>query len=162
MRDLDTRYILDSTAFYAGLHFKGIEILTTPEVISEIKHLKRIYEILDILILNSTIKVLKPSDHYINKARDLAMKSNELDKLSATDISIIALALELNYEVITDDYAITNILKKNSMKVNNLIYKMRKVGKWIRYCKYCKTSYNNTNICQCCGNRLSRKLIADI
>jgi UPF0271 protein len=155
------RYILDSTAFYAGLHLQAIEIFTTEEVIKEVKHIKSKYNILETLIQTSSLKIINPSEPYIAKAKELAMQSNELDKLSMADLSIIALALELNYEVITDDYAITNILKRNNIKVINLYNKIRKVGKWIKYCKYCNIDYSNDNICERCGNKLSRKLISE-
>ncbi len=161
MKGSAIRYILDSTAFYAGLHLQGIEIFTTDEVIKEVKHIKSKYNILEVLIQASSLKIINPSEYYIAKAKELAMKSNELDKLSIADLSIIALALELNCEVITDDYAITNILKRNNIKVINLFNKMRKVGKWVKYCKYCNINYSNTNICEHCGNKLSRKLISE-
>ncbi|GIU70936.1 MAG: DNA-binding protein [Candidatus Nitrosocaldaceae archaeon] len=161
MQNSATKYIADATAFYAGLVFKDVIVYTTPQVIDEVKHIKKGYALIDTLIDAGIINIIEPEDDYLGKAKELAEKSGELDKLSDADLSIIALALALRYEVITDDYAIINILKQNGIKVKNIINKrFKKVGRWIKYCKGCNVSYKDGNICKICGNKLVRKLVS--
>lgn len=160
MQNSATRYIADATAFYAGLPFKDVIIFTTPEVIEEVRHIKKDYMLINTLINAGIIDIIKPSPANMQRAKRLAEKSGDIDKLSKADLSIIAIALELGYEVITDDYAIINVLRSNNMKVRGISTKMRKVGRWIRYCKGCKVTYSTGNICSRCGNKLSRKLVS--
>lgn len=159
MKDSVTRYIADATAFYAGLPFQDVMIFTTPKIIEEVKHIKQYYKVIDMLIEANTINIIEPSIRSIKEAERLAEKSGDLDNLSDADLSLIALALELKYEVITDDYAITNVLTQNNIRVKSLVGKIRKIGRWIKYCRWCKTTFSRGSICDKCGNKLSRKLV---
>lgn len=160
MQNSVTKYIADASAFYAGLHFKDVIIFTTPKIIEEVKHIKKSYRMIDMLIDANIVNIIEPSSVSIKKASILAEKSGDIDRLSDADLSLIALALELDYEVVTDDYAIINILRQNNIKVRSISTKMRKVGRWIKYCKGCKATYSKGSICNKCGNKLSRKLVS--
>lgn len=156
MQNSDTKYILDSTAFYAGLASLDGTLYTTPNIIGEVRHIKRSYALIDLLIEMDKLSVVEPDEEYMDKARELSSKSGDMKNLSEADLSIIALALALDGEVITDDHAIINVLRNAKMKV---IGKRIKIGRWIRYCKACKVSYADSNICHRCGNRLNKRLI---
>jgi UPF0271 protein len=157
---LATKYIADATAFYASIPFKDVIIFTTPKIIEEVKHIKKHFSIINTLIDANIINVIEPSIASIKKAKRLAERSGDMERLSDADLSIIALALELEYEVLTDDYAIINVLKRSNMKVKSISTKMRKVGRWIKYCKGCKITFSKGDVCNRCGNKLSKKLLS--
>ena len=159
MRGLDTKYILDSTAFYSGLY--NVNAYTTPLIIDEVKHIKGYYGIIDTLIASNMLKVIEPSKDSIDDAIGLAERSGDIDKLSEADISLIALALEVKDAiVVTDDYAIINVLRLADVKVKSMIKDVRKVGRWIKYCKVCKVRYGSKDkVCKVCGNKLSKRLV---
>ncbi|MEM4275630.1 MAG: NOB1 family endonuclease [Candidatus Nitrosocaldaceae archaeon] len=156
MKNLDTKYILDSTAFYAGLPSLPIKFYTTPQVIDEVKHIKSRYGFIDLLIETKRLEVIEPNDEYLQRARELSFTSGDIKSLSNADLSIIALALFLNAEVITNDYAIINVLRNVN---SNVIGKNIRIGKWVRHCTACNVSYSSVyDICNICGNKLKKRL----
>jgi UPF0271 protein len=66
----------------------------------------------------------------------------------------------MNGEVITDDFAISNVIKNLELKISPIMTRgIRDVGKWIHYCPGCRTNHVNEKECPACGTPLKRKLI---
>lgn len=109
--------ILDTAAFISAthLHIYDRPLYTTPSVLDEVKDSESVQR----LSLSQSIDriiVVEPSKEYIEKALNLAKKFRVLDKLSKTDLDVLALALQLVSEgydvtVLTDDYVLQRILK---------------------------------------------------
>ena len=151
--------VLDSSAFYAGIPFSSSEpSVTTSYVYNEIKHIKKDHDAVQILIETRRLKISDPDHRFIITVNNAAKKSGDLPKLSQEDISIIALSLQLNAELITDDFAVSNVAKNLSIKVIPIMTSgIKKIVTWIYYCPGCKTDFSETTNCPNCGNILKRK-----
>ena len=154
--------ILDATAFYAGLPFRSQDTFyVTNLVYNEIQHIKKNHDAIQILIDTKRLVIQEPNHTYVEKVKEYAKKTGDLNNLSIEDISSISLSLELGEELVTDDFAASNVAKNLGIKVIPLMTKgIKTVGKWIHYCSSCGIS-SKKSICIQCGNRLSMKLITE-
>ena len=151
--------VLDSSAFYAGIPFSSSEpSVTTSHVYNEIKHIKKDHDAVQILIETRRLKISDPDHRFIITVNNAAKKSGDFPNLSQEDISIIALSLQLNAELITDDFAVSNVAKNLSIKVIPVMTSgIKNVIIWKYYCPGCKTDFSKVTECPRCGNRLKRK-----
>ena len=114
--------VLDSSAFYAGIPFSSSEpSVTTSHVYNEIKHIKKDHDAVQILIETRRLKISDPEPRFIITVNNAAKKSGDFPNLSQEDVSIIALSLQLNAELITDDFAVSNVAKNLSIKVTPIM-----------------------------------------
>jgi len=153
--------ILDASAFYAGVPFgSSTDCYTTSLVYDEIKHIKKKQEALETLMETSRLKIMDPDQNSTNAAITAAKKTGDFPQLSKQDISIIALCLSLNGQIITDDFAISNVARNLGLKVSPIMTNgITDVGKWVHYCPGCGTSHNLGKECPACGTVLKRKLL---
>ena len=106
------------------------------------------------------LQIRDPSEKNINIVKDISIKTGDNSTISKQDVSIIALALENNCELITDDFAVTNVAKQLKIKTSSLMTQgIKTVGKWISYCSVCGKEFSKEKECPICGSKLNRKLI---
>lgn len=153
--------VLDASAFYAGIPFRtSDEFFTTSLIFDEIKHIKKNHDAIDTLLETNRLKISDPESEYIEKIRTVSKKTGDFNQLSKQDISAIALCLQMNGEIITDDFAISNVAKNLNLKVLPLMTSgITDVGNWIHYCPGCKKNFESGSECPLCGTQLKRKLI---
>ncbi len=153
--------VLDATAFYAGIPFNSQEVnYVTQSVYDEIKHIKKNHDALDILINANRLLVVNPQTTFQASVKKCAKKTGDAKTLSEQDISCIALSLELNAELVSDDFAVSNVSKQLGISVIPIMTKgIKIIGKWIFYCPACKKDFINEVNCQFCGNKLRKKLV---
>jgi len=153
--------VLDATAFYAGIPFSSNDsFMTTSIVYREIEHIKLKQGVLDILQQTNRLQVRDPKEETIKNVYETAEKTGDKNTISEQDASIIALALENNVELITDDFAVINIAKQLGIKTSSLMTDgISKIGKWISYCSACGKEFQKEKECPICGTKLNRKLI---
>ena len=151
--------VLDSSAFYAGIPFSSSEpSVTTSYVYNEIKHIKKDHDAVQILIETRRLKISDPEHKFIITVNNASKKSGDFPNLSQDDVSIIALSLQLNAELITDDFAVSNVAKNLNIKVIPVMTSgIKKIITWVYYCPGCKTDFSETTNCPNCGNKLKRK-----
>jgi len=151
--------ILDSSAFYAGIPFSSNEpSITTSDVYNEIKHIKKDHDAIQILIETKRLKISDPEQRFVTTVKNAAKKSGDFPNLSQEDVSIIALSLQYDAELITDDFAVSNVAKNLSIKVIPIMTNgIKKIVTWVYYCPGCKTNFSEIKNCPNCGNRLKRK-----
>jgi UPF0271 protein len=159
---LDFR-ILDASAFYAGVPFRSSEdCYTTSLVYDEIQHIKKNHDALGILLETNRLKIREPDEQSTQAAIKAAKNTGDFPQLSKQDISIIALGIETKGQIITDDFAISNVAKNIGLNIVPIMTKgIKDVGKWIHYCPGCKASYQNGKECSICGTALKRKLLKE-
>ena len=152
--------ILDASAFYAGIPFgSSSKYYTTSLIFEEIKHLKKNHDALGLLLETKRLVVKDPKIDSIDFVIASAKKSGDFDELSKEDISSIALCYELKGEIITDDFAVSNLAKNLGLVVIPVMTSgIKTVGVWIHYCPACKKSFSNATVCSLCGTRLRKKL----
>ena len=153
--------IIDASAFYAGIPFRSSnEFYTTSLIFDEIKHIKKNHGAIDILLATNRLKIQDPSSEFIDIAIEESKKTGDFNQLSKQDVSLIALCLQLKGELITDDFAISNLAKNLDIKVSPLMTSgIKDVGIWIFYCPGCRKNCDSGSECPSCGSILKRKLI---
>ena len=152
---------MDATAFYAGIPFSSQAThYVSTLVFDEIKHIKKNHDALQILINTNRLLVRQPQVKFQNMVKECAAKTGDINSLSTQDISCIALSVELNAELISDDFAVSNVSNILGIKIIPLMTKgIKIVGKWIFYCPACKVDFPNEKECLMCGNKLKKKLV---
>lgn len=153
--------ILDASAFYAGIPFRTTdECYTTPLIFDEIKHIKKNHGAIETLLETNRLKILEPDSEFIDKIKIESKKTGDFDQLSREDISALALCLQMTGEIITDDFAISNVAKNLNLKVSPLMTSgINDVGNWVHYCPGCRKNFGTETECPLCGTPLKRKLI---
>ena len=155
-------YILDSTAFYAGIPYQGNgRYYTTYLVLEEVKHHN-----VGSSLIHSRVQVTEPTQASLNKVKMTASKTGDIGALSQTDISLLALGLDLmegdgGASLVSDDFAVRNVAEVLSIP---LAPTSLKGGEWKNitwkiYCRGCGKTYTNPKltVCPVCGTKLIRK-----
>ena len=160
---MDSSLVLDAAAFYTGISFLSSDeqtFYTTEEVLKEVRHIKSSHSALEIILETGRLRVMDPSDARLEKVGAAAKKTGDAATLSAADSSIIALALELDTTLVTDDFAVANVASLLGVSVSpatpgKMIKERRR---WIRYCSACAMTFaQDRKECPRCGNLLKRK-----
>ncbi len=153
--------VLDASAFYAGIPFGSqIDSYTTPEVYDEIKHIKKNHDALGILLETKRLTMIQPEKEYTEIAIKMSKTTGDFYQLSKEDISSVALCLQLNGELITDDFAVSNVAQNLGLKVSSIMtLGIKDVGNWIHYCPGCHKNFSKSTECPICGNQLRKKLL---
>ena len=156
--------ILDASAFYAGVPFRSSEdCYTTSLVYEEIKHIKKNHDALGTLLETNRLKIREPSLESTKNAIKSSKDTGDFPQLSKQDISIIALGIEMKGQIISDDFAISNVAKNMGLEIIPIMTKgIKDVGKWVHYCPGCRTNHTTGNECPVCGTSLKRKLLKQI
>jgi UPF0271 protein len=150
---------LDATSFYAGIPFSSQEVsFTTPSVLEEIKHIKKEQAAISTLIESKRLRILEPELKFIDMVQKKAIETGDLHNLSEEDISVIALSLQLDGELLTDDFATSNVAKHLDLKVLPVMTKGIDKTNWFYFCSGCEKSFSKVSICPICGNKLRRRL----
>ena len=151
--------VLDASAFYAGIPFASSEkSYTTSLVLDEIKHIKKSHEAVSVLIDTKRLEIVDPEEIYVEKVSSKARESGDFQTLSGSDMSVIALCLKLNGELVTDDFAISNTARHLNLKVVPVMTEgITRVVNWVYFCPGCKKKFSKITKCPLCGNRLRRR-----
>jgi len=155
-------YVLDSTAFYAGIPYQGSgRYYTTYLVLEEVKHHN-----VGSSLIHTRVQVTEPSPGSVDKVRSTAIKTGDIGALSQTDVSLLALGLDLKngeggVNLVSDDFAVRNVAEVLAIP---LAPTAMKGGEWKNitwkiYCRGCGKSYTNPKltVCPVCGTKLERK-----
>ena len=153
--------ILDASAFYAGVPFGSADdCYTTSLVYDEIKHIKKSQDVLGTLLETNRLKIREPDKESIIAAINAARDTGDYPHLSKQDVSIIALCIELNGEIISDDFAISNVVRNLGLTISPIMTQgITDIGKWIHYCPGCRINHSSGKECPVCGTQLKRKLL---
>ena len=105
------RFVMDSAVILNDFNFFFEEnkiYYTTPEIINEIKDL-RSRNLMESGLNQEYLIILDAKEKFLEKVKEKSKEKKLLKKLSAADLSILALALELKYPLISDDFAIQSM-----------------------------------------------------
>jgi UPF0271 protein len=158
-------YVLDSTAFYAGIPYQGSgRYYTTYLVLEEVKHHN-----VGASLIHTRVQVTEPSAESTSRVRMTASKTGDAGALSDTDVSLLALALDLSkadgsVHLVTDDFAVRNVAEILAIPLSETSLKggeWRNIT-WKLFCKGCGKQYTNPKLTECpvCGTKLARKAIS--
>lgn len=145
--------VLDSSILYYGKDLPPeYECVVSPGVVHELRRLG-MAERLDFL-METKLRELSPSILAVKRVREAAAKTGDIRRLSETDIEILALAHELGYELITDDYSIQNLAKVIGVKTRGMQQSgIRELFEWRAKCTGCgKLFAAEVETCDICGS----------
>lgn len=155
-------YVLDSTAFYAGIPYQGSgRYFTTYLVLEEVRHHN-----VGSSLIHSRVQVTEPTPDSLARVKSTASKTGDMGALSQTDMSLLALALDLSNadggaSLVSDDFAVRNVAEVLGIP---LAQTSLKGGEWKNitwklYCRGCGKRYTNPKltVCPVCGTQLVRK-----
>jgi UPF0271 protein len=148
-------YIADSSVFIIGMPLPSRvqnRIITTPGVIEELKDVKSRAAFEAALL--SGVEVEPPLPHLTQEVRSHASRTGDIERLSDTDIGILAKALEHGGILCTDDYAIQNVAESLGIKTEPILQDgIKETFEWGRRCKGCGRRFeSNVRICPVCGS----------
>jgi UPF0271 protein len=148
-------YILDATALRSGVVISGEdEWYTTPSVIEEIRRGKMAKDIE--ILRDVSIKITSPKQEVITEVKRAAETTGDISRLSETDIEVLALALELEALIFTDDYSIQNLAMVLSIEYQPGVEKgITEIFKWESKCSGCARTFDGQkDTCPVCGSDL--------
>ena len=149
------RSVLDSSAFFTAAAFEG-ELFTTSSVISELRDLPS--KVRSDLLRESGLRVMDPDRESVSRVRESAVAGGEAGVLSPTDIEVLALALQLQACIVSDDYALQNVARSLKIHVIPLQQKGARHIRWKFRCSGCGRYYRGPGECKVCGALIQRKL----
>ncbi len=159
-----TTYVLDTSALlYHPLrpspHYRYV---TTKTALEEVYKDPLRRTALEAQIEAGLLEIIDPMPRYLRKAYNTARKFREY-RLSEADIEILAAAIELrekgvNVVVVTDDYALQNILSNLKMQFTEVRRRIKStVKKWVYRCVQCGAEYHKPRrFCIYCGGGVER------
>ncbi len=153
--------IFDASAFYAGIPFAdSTPGFTTSKIFEEIKHIKKNHEVIQVLLDTERLVIKDPNPEQIKKIKKKSEESGDVNKLSEADFSVLALCMELDGELVTDDFALSNLAKLLEVKINPVMtHGIKQVKRWVLYCPGCNEGFTKGTTCKNCGTVLKRKLV---
>ena len=117
-------------------------------------------------MIHSRVQVTEPTPASLNRVKTTAAKTGDIGALSQTDISLLALGLDMmgndgGVSLVSDDFAVRNVAEVLSIP---LAPTSMKGGEWKNmtwkiYCRGCGKTYTNPKltVCPVCGTQLVRK-----
>jgi UPF0271 protein len=138
-------YIVDTSALLSGfVPNDREEYITVEEVLHELK--RDTYH-------TKMLKIYSPSKKNTKKIEDFVKESG--DDLSVTDKKLLALALDFDGILLTEDYDIQNVAKSLGIRFSSIATEgIKEVYKWKKVCKGCKKKYplDYEGKCEICGS----------
>lgn len=147
--------ILDTNAIIAGAGLRGA---IPPAVVEELRENSLRLKI-EVAISQGDLRVIPPTAESVEKVLREAEKTG--DELSRADTEILALALDINGILITDDYAVQNIARRLGIEFREMKEMgIKKVIEWKKVCRGCGREYppDYKGVCTECGNRVVKRI----
>ncbi len=151
---IDSSAIFQRKAVYANM-------VTVPEVAAEI-----LDEASAIYFSVKNLRVEEASRESVEEVVEIAKRTGDIHKLSKTDISVLAKALDEvkkgnEVVLVTDDYAIQNVAMKLGIKFEGIIQsQISKEFKWVKVCKGCGRRIDS-DVCPVCGSEAVIRRVKD-
>ncbi len=151
----DAVYVLDSSAFFASFYEEGVLLITIDAVVDEVKDAASAMHLS--ILREKGLRVEPVNASQIKSVLDAARHTQDIDKLSETDIQVLAKAKEHYGTIVSDDYAIQNVAMVLGIKVRPLMQKkIRSVYVGMRKCAGCGHKSESDTICPVCGSATKR------
>jgi UPF0271 protein len=147
--------VLDASIFFSEFPVTG-EAFTTPSVRDELKDIrsKGNFE----KWCAAGLQVISPERQSLDKVAAAANTSRDTGIISATDAELLALALELEAVLYTDDFAIQNVASVIRVKTCPIQQRKAKRVHWKYRCSGCGRYFDHDGECTICGAAIKRKL----
>jgi len=151
----DTKIVLDATAIRSGMMLSGeFQWFITPSVREEVSRGKQSRD-LD-LLSDISVKIVEPSSSNVGRVKKAAERTGDIGRLSTTDMDILALALDIDGIILTDDYSVQNLAKHLGIDHRAGVEKgIKKEFEWHWRCRGCGRYFDEEKVdCPICGSEL--------
>jgi UPF0271 protein len=147
--------ILDSSIFFSDCPVTG-DLYTTPSVCDELIDIrsKGKFE----KFSAEGLHVVSPSAGNREKVILAAKKTRDSCVISDTDLDVLALALDLDGVLHTDDFAIQNVAGVLGVQTIPINQRKAKRVHWKYRCSGCGRYFDHDGECLICGSVIKRKL----
>jgi endoribonuclease Nob1 len=147
--------VLDSSIFFCDCPVEG-ELFTPPSVPDELRDLraKGKFE----KFLAEGLRIVSPTKESRAKVLAAAEKSRDARVISGTDCDLLALALDCDAVLFTDDFAIQNVAAELGVVVHPIQQRAAKKIVWKYRCSGCGRYSDTDGECLICGAQIRRKL----
>lgn len=158
--------VLDAAAFIHRADLSGIEkAYTTFDVIEELQDDVSMWTF-EAMKSSKKLEVMSPTEEFIKKVVGVAKKLGENLNLSKTDISVLALSLDLmakheDVVLFVDDYAVQNVASFMDIPFQPIRFPgIRERFEWGWRCESCGKTYSvkEEESCPECGGILKRNV----
>ncbi len=154
--------VLDTSAL---LHWPVKELALGSVVPAQLREVERFSQERALLLEGTTLEWREPSETAVARARDIARSTGDLAGLSPTDVSLLALALDMGAELVTDDYRLMNCAKSAGIPYRAVLTEgISERWQWRLVCRACghqaaaaeqeSESRQETTECPECGNEM--------
>ena len=147
--------ILDSSFFFSDCPVTG-EVYTTPSVLNELIDIRSRGRFEKFSA--EGLKVVSPNEKTKKRVLLVAKKTRDISIISDTDCDILALALDLEAVLCTDDFAIQNVAGVLGVQTVPIIQRKAKRIHWKYRCSGCGRYFDHDGECLICGSIIKRKL----
>lgn len=158
------KYIADSAVFIMGnCPVAAADMVTIPQVEDEMKSEDAAlrYD----LSKAEGLRVEAVTDTFIDAVKEQASQTRDIEKLSRTDLGIIAKALEYKEKIgddavlVTDDFAVQNIAARLGIVVMPVAQRViQDQIVWQKQCIGCFRHFKDGDDCPVCGSPLRKKM----
>ena len=147
--------ILDSSVFFSDFQVNG-ELYTTPSVCDELIDIRSRGKFETFSA--EGLHVVSPGAESKERVIKAAKKTRDSTVISDTDCDILALALELEAVIYTDDFAIQNVAGVLGVQTIPINQRKAKRIHWKYRCSGCGRYFDHDGECLICGSIIKRKL----
>jgi UPF0271 protein len=147
--------VLDSSAFFSMDALPQEDHVCPPGVIRELEK----YEDPRLALWGDMVRVSDCSQESMRKVEEAAKKSGDLGRLSPVDMTVLALALDVDGTILSDDYSIQNVARIMGIGFRPVGMKgIEKVVKWNYKCIGCGKWYKEKYPeCPVCGSAMKAR-----
>jgi len=148
------KFVLDAYAFInlGEIDFVG-EIFTTYAIDFEIRGFRT-----KLLLEAKKVQLRAPTKASMKETKEQAKITGDLEVLSEADLSVIALALDLKANIVTDDFDIQNLCLQMNIPFFQTKTRIKKKFKRRLYCDKCKKTKKD-KVCEVCGAETRPKVV---
>ncbi|MEM0448812.1 MAG: nucleic acid-binding protein [Methanomassiliicoccales archaeon] len=151
------RLVLDTSALFSmqDLPYET-KVHTTPGVIRELER----YGDRRAELWGDLLEVSEPSVSSKQKVKDAASRTGDISRLSPTDVEVLALAIDLEAILLTDDYSLQNLAAYLGIPYRPVGLKgIKNIRRWRWRCLGCGKIFENPcSECPICGSRIRSSL----
>jgi UPF0271 protein len=150
-------YVLDASALLSGRDLILDEMFCTQEVIEEVEKKGLTPQLTS--MIETKVEVRSPSEDGIAKVLEFAETTGDNERLSPTDVGVLALASDLGATVLSDDYSIQNVANEMGLIYRGLSFpEIEKRIEWGCRCSGCGKRFQEwVESCPVCGSRTKVK-----
>ncbi|MEE9268538.1 MAG: hypothetical protein V3U70_03945 [Thermoplasmata archaeon] len=149
------KLVLDTSAILSGMDFAG-EVYVPSAVLQEARKggLDPRLE----AMLETKSRVFEPRNRDLRVVSQASLETGDNASLSQTDQEVLALALQLEAAIVTDDYAIQNVAARLGLRYQPaLLPGIRKRVDWSFRCRGCGRYWPQASkACPVCGAEVRR------